>query len=95
MRLAAGSPDVIRMRWAGKSGDPATVQRSILYPYSHTNFSPLQLHLLYDEILNHPSTSDDLRRLTESKAPPAQAAAPAILPVTGEDSKIKKQLSRK
>lgn len=51
-----------------------------------------QLPSLYNEILNHPNTSDDLRRSTESKLLQRKYQHLEAAPVTGVDSSLKQKL---
>ncbi|OJT10137.1 Superkiller protein 3 [Trametes pubescens] len=52
-----------------------------------------QLPRLYDEILNHPNTSDDLRRATEAKLLRTKQRHLYALPVTGKQQDSKPRLA--
>jgi superkiller protein 3 len=58
---------------------------------AHITF-PCQLPSLYNEILNHPNTSDDLRRSTESKLLRRKYQHLQSVPAVGADSSSKQKL---
>ena len=64
-RLNAGSPQSVKNEVVREVYKDSKVSYSSLF--SSDSPDRHKLPLLYDEILNHPNTSDELRRRTESK----------------------------
>lgn len=91
MRLGAGRPEQIKNEVNCEVRVRSKVNVFIdSYLLSLTSF--LQLPELYNEIINHPNTSDDLRRSTESKLLQQKLQLLEALPVVGDKSSLKKEL---
>jgi superkiller protein 3 len=57
------------------------------------SISPIQLPALYNDILNHPNTSNDLRRATDSKLLRHKQRYLHSLPVSSELSSLKAEVA--
>ena len=91
-RLGAPSPDVIRQEvgyeiWSESRVGVLLVRRNI--PLT----SGCQLPEFYNEILNHPNASDELRRETESKLFSHKQRLMSAMPSSGQVSERKAQVS--
>ncbi|KAI0063698.1 superkiller protein 3 SKI3 [Artomyces pyxidatus] len=71
------------------AGSPEDIRREV----GREVYSISKLPPLYNEILNHPNTSDELRRLTESKLLRHKRAYLSALPTVGEKAEFKKKLA--
>lgn len=96
MRLGAGGPEIIRNEVGREIWSASKVNFLIFFSGSaHTRIP--QLPSFYNEILNHPDTSDELRRLTDSKLLRYKQRYLHALPDTpefhGEKSKLRQDVA--
>ncbi|TFY78330.1 hypothetical protein EWM64_g5681 [Hericium alpestre] len=70
------------------AGGPEEIKREV----GREVYSASKLPVFYNELLNHPNTSDELRRSTESKLLRHKRQFLQALPSSGEKAEIKKQL---
>jgi len=91
-RLGAPSPDVIRQEVGYEIWNGSRVCVSLFCP-GFLLTSRWKLPEFYNEILNHPNTSDELRRGTESKLFGHKQRLMSAIPSSGEVSKRKAQMS--
>lgn len=91
-RLGAAGPEIIKREVGREIWNASKV--AVFTYVSSLLFTPLTLQLprFYDDILNHPNTSDDLRRLTDSKLLRYKERHLHALPDTAEFSSEKATL---
>jgi superkiller protein 3 len=90
MRLGAPRPEQIKNEVAREVWDASEV---IFIYYQSSIYLPLkQLPALYNEILNHPNTGDELRRSTESKLIRHKLQHLECLPLHPENISAKQKL---
>lgn len=92
-RLGAPSPAVIRKEVGREVWGKSRVSRTL--PWKLTRLlNKIQLPEYYNEVLNHPNTSDELRRQTESKLFRLKERYLYVLPVTGEFAQAKQNVAQ-
>lgn len=91
-RLGAPPPDVIRREVGYEVLGASRVCVPLVCPDSLMT-SRSQLPEFYNEVLNHPSTSDELRRETESKLFSHKQRLMSVIPSSGDPSQRKGQVS--
>ena len=92
-RLGAPSPDVIRREVGHEILSVSRVGAPLVCP-DFLMTSKWQLPEFYNEVLNHPNTSDELRRETESKLFSHKQRLMSVIPSSGDSSKRKCQVSQ-
>ena len=91
-RLGAPSPDVIRREVSYEICSKSQACVSLVFP-DFLMTSRRQLPGFYNEVLNHPNTSDELRRETESKLFGHKQRLMSVIPSSGDFSERKGQVS--
>jgi superkiller protein 3 len=92
MRLGASRPEKIKVEVGLEVWSSSAVRSVVLSVHPCYIHTVCQLPSLYNEILNHPNTSDELRRSTESKLLRYKYQHMESAPAAGVDISLKQRL---